>query len=73
MRLDRRGHLATVDVRGADLDIITVGYHQNLIQFHAGAFLGLDFFNFKGRTLGNPILLAPGLDNRVHDGESPWI
>src|SRR6056297_1569014 len=59
--------LAAIDGRRADPNVVAVGNHQNFIELDRGAVFGVQLFDsedFPGRGL---VLLAAGLEYRVHD------
>jgi hypothetical protein len=66
MGLDGRGDLATCYKRGADIDVVTIGDHQNLVDFDRSAFFGIQFFNATQIAFGNPVLLSTCTDYSVH-------
>jgi hypothetical protein len=66
MSLNGRGNLATVYKRGANIDIVTIGNHQNLIDFDRSTFFGIQFFNATQIAFGNPVLLSTCTDYSVH-------
>jgi len=66
MSLDGRGDLSTCYKWGANIDIVTIGDHQNLIDFDRSAFFGIQFFNATQIAFGNPVLLPTCTDYSVH-------
>jgi hypothetical protein len=66
MGLDGRGNLATLHKRGANVDLVTIGDHQNLVDLDSSAFFGIQFFNATQIAFGNPVLLSTCTDYSVH-------
>ena len=65
MGLDGRGDPATFHIRGANIDIVTIGDHQNLVDFDGIAFFSVQFFDAAQITFGNPVLLSTCTDYSV--------
>jgi octaprenyl-diphosphate synthase len=66
MSLDGRGDLATCYKRGANIDFVTIGDHQNLVDFDGSTFFGIQFFNATQIAFGNSVLLSTCTDYSVH-------
>ena len=61
-----RRYLATLYQGGTNLDIVTIGDHQDIGKVQVCTDLFLKLFNTQGLTLGYTILLATGFNYRVH-------
>ena len=59
--------LAAFDIGLADLEVLAIGDHQDLVDSHAGAGFGVELFDLDFLALFYPVLLATGFDNRVHN------
>jgi hypothetical protein len=66
MSLDGRGNLAAFHVRGAYINIVTIGNHQNLVDFDRRAFVGSQFLNATDFAFSNLILFTTCTDYSVH-------
>ena len=66
MSLDGRGDLATFYKWGANIEIVTISDHQNLIDFDRSAFFSIQFFNATQIAFGNPVLLSTCTHYCVH-------
>ena len=53
--------------RRAERYVVSIGNHQYLVDDDFGADVGRELFDFQLCTRGNAILLAAGLDDRIHD------
>ena len=60
-------HLATVQERGANLDLIALSGEQHLIELDIGTNVGREFFNSQDQTFADAILLSTRGDYGVHD------
>jgi hypothetical protein len=66
MSFDGRGDLAAIYERGANIDIVTIGDHQNRVDFDRSAFFSIQFFNATQFAFGDPVLLSTCSDYSVH-------
>src|SRR5690606_14189326 len=66
MRQNLRLHFCSGNQGGADIDIIAVGNHQNLIKLNGVTRCHFEFFQTKNFAFLNAVLLATGYDYCVH-------
>ena len=59
---DGGGNRAAIHVRRANLDILTIGDHQHLVERQLCAFVDDKLLDSENITLGNPVLFAACFD-----------
>src|SRR5687767_3053890 len=67
VRLHGRRDAGTRHIRGADSHVRTLADQEDLVEFHGGARVGVEFLDPHDGALAHPVLLAPGGNDGVHD------
>jgi len=64
--LDLGRDFATLQNRGANLDVVTIDNHQHLIDFHSVAFSNVKFLYAKLVALAYTVLFTASHNYRIH-------
>lgn len=73
MRQHGATHGSASKHRRADLDVGAIGHHEHILDFHFGADFDGKGFYLEFAASGNFVLLATGLDHRVHACLQNWF
>src|SRR5690606_7713051 len=64
---DLSSHLATVNIGCANLDVITIGYHENFVEIDGFASGHFQLFKTKGFALNHAVLFTTANNNCIHN------